>query len=465
MTETSRFAYSKKNVWDYLNDQEREEVFHLGEDYKHFIKMAKTERETIEIAKGFAEDNGYKPIETIIGPLLPGARLYQEVKGKAIVMAFIGERPITEGVNIIGAHVDTPRLDLKVNPLFENNNLVLMKTHYYGGIKKYQWLSMPLALHGVIMRSDGVKINICLGEDENDPVFTITDVLPHLAKEQMDKKVLDAFPGENLNALLGGLPTEDRNFKERFKENILGLLNKHYDIIEEDLFSAELQLVPALSPRDVGLDRALVGAYGQDDRVCVYGLLRAMAGVERPAVTSVAVFVDKEEIGSVGNTGMQSCLLLNFMAELLDKNSGNYNDLQLRRSMTLSRALSADVNAGVDPNFEEVMEKNNAAQLGCGLVLTKYTGSGGKKTTNDAHAEYVALVRKILNENQVIWQTGELGKVDQGGGGTIAYMLANLGIDVVDCGVALLGMHSPFEVCHKADIYMMYKGYQAFLNY
>ncbi|KAF1085920.1 putative M18 family aminopeptidase 1 [Sporotomaculum syntrophicum] len=464
MTEKSRFAYSKKIVWDYLNNQEKEEVFHIGEDYKRYIKMAKTERETIKITKEFAENNGYEPIEKITGPLQPGTRIYQEVKGKAIVMVTIGNSPLTEGVNIIGAHVDSPRLDLKVSPLYENNNLALIKTHYYGGIKKYHWLSLPLALHGVIIRSDGIKINICLGEDDSDPVFTITDLLPHLAKDQLDKKVSDAFPGESLNALCGSLPIKDNHITDRVKEFVLELLNKHYGIIEEDLFSAELELVPALSPRDVGLDRALVGAYGQDDRVCAYGLLKAMVGVERPVNTAVAVFADKEEIGSAGNTGMQSSFFLDFMAELLEKSTGNYNELLLRRSMRLSRALSADVNAAIDPNFEEVMEKNNATRLGSGLTITKYTGSGGKKNANDAHAEYLARVRKILNDHNVIWQTGELGKVDQGGGGTIAYMLANLGIDVVDCGVALLGMHSPYEICHKADIYMMYKGYQAFFN-
>lgn len=323
---------------------------------------------------------------------------------------------------------------------------------------------MPLALHGIVIRSDGLKISICLGEDENDPVLTITDILPHLAKDQMDKKVNEAFPGENLNALCGSLPIENFDLKEKVKETILEILNRHYGIIEEDLMSAELELVPAIPPRDVGLDRSLIGAYGQDDRVCAYGLLMAMSGVERPVNTAIAIFADKEEIGSVGNTGMQSNFFANFMAELLGQNNAQYNDLMLRRAMRLSRALSADVNAAVDPGFEKVMEKNNAARLGCGLVITKYTGAGGKKGANDAHAEFMAWVRKVFNEHQVIWQTGELGKVDQGGGGTIAYMLANYGMNVVDCGVALLGMHSPFEVSHKADIYMMYRGYQAFFN-
>jgi len=464
MTEKSEFIYSKKNVWEYLNKEEKEAALHIGENFKRYIKQAKTERETINITRELAENNGYKPIDKITGPLRPGDRLYQEIKGKALVIALIGEIPVTDGTNIIGAHVDSPRLDLKVHPLFEHNGLALFKTHYYGGIKKYQWLSLPLALHGVVIRGDGLKINICLGEDDNDPVFTITDILPHLAKEQMDKKVLEAFPGENLNALCGSLPIELNEVKERVKESILGILNRHYGIIEEDLLSAELELVPAIVPRDVGLDRSMIGAYGQDDRVCVYGVLKAINELERPVNTAIAIFSDKEEIGSVGNTGMYSNFFTNFMAELLNKNAGQYNELMLRRTMRLSQALSADVNAAVDPGFEDVMEKNNAARLGYGLVITKYTGSGGKKGANDAHAEYMARVRKIFNDNKVIWQTGELGKVDQGGGGTIAYMLANLGMDVVDCGVALLGMHSPYEVSHKADIYMMYKGYQAFYN-
>ncbi len=460
----SKYAYGRKNVWEYLNKEEKEAAFHISENFKQYIKQGKTEREIVKITRDFAENNGFKSIENLTGPLKPGDRFYQEIKGKALVIAHIGEMPVTDGINIIGAHVDSPRLDLKVHPLFEKSGLVLFKTHYYGGIKKYQWFSLPLALHGIIVRGDGTKINICLGEDENDPVFTITDILPHLAKEQMDKKISEAFSGENLNALCGSLLTKENDVEDRVKETILDILNKYYGIIEEDLFSAELELVPALTPRDVGLDRSMIGAYGQDDRVCAYGVLKAITSLERPANTAIGIFADKEEIGSVGNTGMQSNFFTNFMAELLNKNVGQYNELMLRRTLRLSKALSADVNAAVDPGFEEVMEKNNAAYLGRGIVITKYTGSGGKKGANDAHAEFIAGVRKVFNDYQVIWQTGELGKVDQGGGGTIAYMLANLGIDVVDCGIALLGMHSPYEVSHKADIYMMCKGYQAFYN-
>lgn len=464
MSESSYFVYSRKNIWEHLDSQEKEAIMQMGEDYKRFIKQAKTERETIKLIKEYIENNGFVPLDKLTGSLNIGDRVYQDIKGKALVMAVVGQRPLVEGANIIGAHVDSPRLDLKVHPLYEQNGLALLKTHYYGGIKKYQWLSLPLALHGVVIKNDGSKVYICLGEDEQDPVFLITDLLPHLAKDQMDKKLIEAFPGEKLNALCGSLPVDDVNVKERVKEYILGILNRHYGIIEEDLISAELELVPATTPRDIGFDRSLVGAYGQDDRVCAYGLLMAMDGVKHPVNTAIGVFADKEEIGSVGNTGMQSNFFANFMAELVDKTAGQYNELLLRRAMSRSRALSADVNAAIDPDFEDVMEKNNASRLGCGPVITKYTGSGGKKGSNDAHAEFVARVRKIFNDHGVIWQTGELGKVDQGGGGTVAYMMANLGMDVLDCGVALLGMHSPFEVSHKADIYMMCRGYQAFLN-
>jgi aspartyl aminopeptidase len=464
MTEKSHLAYSRKIAWEHLSEQEKQAVMDMGENYKLFIKRAKTERETALLIREYAESRGFVSLDKIQRPLKPGDRVYHAVRGKSFIMAVLGERPLTEGANIIGAHVDSPRLDLKVHPLYEQSGLALWDTHYYGGIKKYHWLALPLALHGVVHKNDGTKIDICLGEEIDDPVFTITDLLPHLSKDQMEKKLSEAFPGENLNALCASLPLENTEVKERVKETVLGILNNKYGIIEEDLVSAELSLVPALTPRDVGLDRSMVGAYGQDDRVCAYALLMAIGGINNQTRTAVGIFADKEEIGSVGNTGMESAFFTNFIAELLEKSVKHYNELSLRRMLSSSAALSADVNAGLDPNFEDVMEKNNAARLGCGVVLTKYTGSGGKKGANDAHAEYMARVRRIFNQNNVIWQTGELGKVDQGGGGTIAYMLAAYGMDVVDCGVALLGMHSPFEVSHKADIFMMYRGYQAFLQ-
>jgi aspartyl aminopeptidase len=462
MSKKGQLAYSRKNVWEKISELEKKSVLSMGEDYKQFIKQAKTERETIYLIKEFAENNGFKPLQGISGPLKPGDRVYAALRNKSMVMAVMGSRPLVEGANIIGAHVDSPRLDLKVHPLYEKSDLALLETHYYGGIKKYHWLALPLALHGVVFRKDGIQVNICIGEEEGDPVFTVTDLLPHLAREQAEKKVLEAFPGESLDVLCGSLAVNDREVKERVKETILDHLHEKYGIIEEDLVSAELELVPAVAPRDIGFDRSMIGAYGQDDRVCAYAQMMAINGVNLPNRTAVGIFTDKEEIGSVGNTGMQASFFADIMAELLEKSTGKYNELLLRRAMNASRALSADVNAALDPNFEEVMEKNNAARLGCGVVITKYTGSGGKKGANDAHAEYMALVRKIFNDHNVIWQTGELGKVDQGGGGTIAYMLAEYGMDVVDCGVALLGMHSPFEVSHKADIYMMHQGYRAF---
>lgn len=464
MSKQSPWAYRRKVVWEHLNEDGKQEVLQLGENYKDFIGRAKTERATVAAIKEYARSHGFVALEEIAAPLTPGQRVYLEVKGKALLLAVLGTNPLAQGANIIGAHVDSPRLDLKVQPLYESNGLALWKTHYYGGIKKYHWLALPLALHGVVYNDRGVKTEIQLGEAPGDPVFTIADLLPHLARDQMEKKLVEAFPGESLNALCASLPVANPDLSERVKETVLGILHSQYGLVEEDLVSAELSLVPALPPRDVGWDRSMVGAYGQDDRICAYTLMRAITGLDNPTRTAVGLFVDKEEIGSVGNTGMESNLLPDLMAELLDKSTSGYSDLERRRMLRFSRALSADVNAALDPNFEEVMEKNNAARLGCGVVLTKYTGSGGKKGTNDADAQYMGMIRNIFNQNGVIWQTGQLGKVDQGGGGTIAYMMAAHGMDVVDCGVALLGMHSPFEVCHKSDLYMTYKGYLAFLQ-
>jgi len=460
----NRLTYARKIVWDYLNEREKKEVMDTGEEYKRFIGRAKTEREAVALAVEFLQQRGFVTLDSLRRPLQPGDKVYAVIKDKSLVMAVVGKQRPEAGANIIGAHVDSPRLDLKVHPLYEETGLALLKTHYYGGIKKYHWLALPLALHGVVYRSDGSRVNVCLGENIDDPVFTITDLLPHLAKEQFEKKVQEAFPGEKLNALCGALPAGNRDEQERIKKNVLNLLHHKYGINEEDLVSAELELVPAIQPRDVGLDRALVGAYGQDDRVCAYALLSAMGQVKQPEHTAVGIMADKEEIGSYGNTGMQSEFLANFLAELLEKSAGNYSELQLRRFLASSRAISADVNAAMDPDFEDVMEKNNAARLGCGVVITKYTGSGGKKGANDAHAAYMAHIRSLFHRHGVIWQAGELGKVDQGGGGTIAHLLAVFGMDVVDCGAALLGMHSPFEISHKADIYMMCRAYLAFLQ-
>lgn len=460
-----QLSFDQQLVWDRLSPAEREEVLRFSEDYKKFLDTGKTERESVREIIRRAEEAGFVSLEEILSKgkkIRPGNKVYTQNREKNVALAVIGSEPLWHGMNIIGSHVDAPRLDLKPNPLYEDQNLALMKTHYYGGIKKYQWPGVPLALHGVVIRENGEKITIILGEDGTDPVFTITDLLPHLAKEQMDKKLSEAIPGEGLNIIVGGLPLEDKEAKERIKMAVLQALNKKYGIVEEDFISAELELVPAGPARDIGFDRSLLGGYGQDDRVCAYTSLRAVLDLTNPAYTAVALFVDKEEIGSTGNTGMRSRFFENTVAELLYLAAGDYNEIYCRRALADSRALSADVSVAVDPNYEGVLDKYNAARMGAGVVMTKYTGAGGKVSTSDANAEFVAAVRRVFNGNKVVWQSGELGKVDAGGGGTIAQFIARYGMDVLDCGVALLGMHSPFEVAHKADIYMCYKAYLAF---
>lgn len=450
-------------AWTKLDQREKKAVMEFGEEYRHFISTAKTERETIDFAVSLARERGFVPLQECTG-LRPGDKVFAVEHGKIMAMAVIGNEFLENGLNIVGAHVDSPRLDLKPKPLYEEADLALLKTHYYGGIKKYQWVSIPLALHGVVIREDGQVISLVIGEKEEDPVFTVTDLLPHLAKDQMEKKMSEAIGGESLNLLVGGIPVAGGGIKEKVKLTVLEHLAEKYGMTEEDFISAELEAVPAWPARDVGLDRSMVGAYGQDDRVSVFTTLKAIVDLAAPSRTAVALFVDKEEIGSVGNTGMHSAFLANFVAELAGRCLPQYNELSLRRILANSRALSADVNAGLNPNYPDVMDKLNAGRLGHGVVLTKYTGSGGKKGASDAHAEFMAFVRRVFNREGVIWQSGLLGKVDQGGGGTIAYLLAMHGMDVVDCGVALLGMHSPFEVAHKMDIYMAYRGYRAFLG-
>ncbi|ACV65020.1 peptidase M18 aminopeptidase I [Desulfofarcimen acetoxidans DSM 771] len=464
MANINGLFYERKNVWERIDDDEKEAVLSFCEDYKIFLNKVKTEREAVQFCSEFVQAKGFKDISTI-EKLKPGDSVFVEKNQKALVMAVIGSRPIVEGLNLIGAHIDSPRLDLKPQTLFEKENLGLLKTHYYGGIKKYQWTSIPLSLHGVIIKSDGSKFDFIIGEKEDESVFTITDLLPHLAKEQMEKKMSEAIPGESLNILCGSNPVTDKNIKEKVKAYILEYLYSNYGIIEEDFISAEIEAVPAWGARDIGFDRSLIGSYGQDDRVCAFTSMKALVDAGIPETTSLVILADKEEIGSNGNTGMMSTLLENSVAEIAAKlNPGDCSELLLRRVLAKSKALSADVNAGLDPNYEDVMEKMNAAKLGYGLVITKYTGSRGKSSSNDANAEFIAYIRNLLNKENIIWQTGELGKIDQGGGGTIAYLMAASGMDVVDCGVALLGMHSTFEVAAKTDIYMAYKGYKAFFN-
>lgn len=450
-----------KNGYEVLGDKLNKQIIDFSEGYKAFLDEAKTEREAVDYALKQLISKGFMQID-LNKPLKPGDKVYALNRGKSIMAAVIGNQPLTSGVNIVAAHVDAPRIDLKQNPLYDDMDIAFFKTHYYGGLKKYQWTAIPLALHGVVMRADGSKVSIKIGENLKDPLFTISDLLPHLAKEQMEKKLGEGITGESLNVLIGSVPGDFE--KDKTKNNILKLLKEKYNIENEDLISAELEIVPAFQARDIGFDRSMVGAYGQDDRVCAYTALQGMLNANMPERTAVVVLADKEEIGSMGNTGMMSRFFEDTMAYLCKLTNKDATDLDLRITLGNSLCLSADVGAAMDPNFKDVQEVNNAPQLNHGLMLTKYTGSKGKSSSSDASAELVSSIRKLFNQNEVLWQIGELGKVDQGGGGTVAQYLANLNIDVIDCGVPLFSMHSPFEVAAKLDIYMAYKGYKAFLE-
>ncbi|MTI66886.1 MAG: aminopeptidase [Firmicutes bacterium] len=454
-----------ENVWKDMDSSEEKIVESFNEEYKEFLDVGKTERESAEEIIRIAKENGYIELNEVINKNMevkPGTKIYVNNKNKAVAMFVLGKEDITKGMNIVGSHLDAPRIDLKQNPLYEDGELSLFKTHYYGGIKKYQWVSQPLALHGLVIKSNGDKVNIVIGEDENDPVFMITDLLPHLAKDQMGKKMGEGITGEGLNLIVGSKPYNEDDLSDKIKLNVLNILNEKYGIKEEDFTSAELEVVPAGKARDLGLDRSLVAAYGHDDRVCAFTSLKAILEIDNPNRTSVGLFVDKEEIGSVGNTGMQSRFLENTVAELIDLTSDSYSEIKTRRALANSRVLSADVSAAFDPNYPNVLDKRNAPYVGKGVTLVKYTGVRGKGGSNDANAEYMTDIRRIFNENDIIWQMGELGKVDQGGGGTIAYMLAKYGMEVIDCGVPVLSMHAPYEVVSKADVFMTYKGYKAF---
>lgn len=458
-------TYKSKNVWERVDSEEREKIFRLNEDYKEFLDKCKTEREAALEIVDIASKNGYINIEEIIekgDKLTPGIKIYANNKDKSVALFVIGEDSLESGMNIIGSHLDAPRIDLKPNPLYEDSDFALLKTHYYGGVKKYQWVTLPLALHGRVIKSNGEKMDIVIGEDEADPVFFITDLLPHLAKDQMEKKMGEAITGEGLNLLIGSIPYNDKDINDRVKLNVLNILNEKYGMVEEDFLSAELEIVPAGKSRDVGIDRGMVGGYGQDDRVCAFTSLKAILDTESPKKTAVALFVDKEEIGSVGNTSMESMFFINMVSELISLQEEVYSELILKRSLANSFVLSADTLACFDPNYPEVLDKKNSPYMGRGVTLVKYTGVRGKGGSNDANSEYLSKIRKIFNENDIIWQMGELGKVDQGGGGTIAYILAKYGMEVVDCGVALLSVHAPYEISSKADVYMTYKGYNVF---
>ncbi len=452
-----RLAVTAQLVWDKVDATERAAIFAYGDHYKTFLDRAKTEREAVTEIERQAKALGFVDLARNES----GPRSFYNYKNKVIVLAVQGKLPLTEGLHLVASHIDSPRLDLKQYPLYEDTDLAFLKTHYYGGIKKYQWLARPLAIHGVVLKADGSRVQLTIGEDPADPVFTVLDLLPHLARKiQMDKKVSEAFEGEKLNVLVGSLPLGDSETKERFKLYLLKYLEDHYGIQEEDLISAELEVVPAGPARDLGWDRSLVGGYGQDDRSCAYASLAAILDVQAPEHTCLALFYDKEEIGSEGNTGAQSCLLHEVVETLLELQG---DSPQARRRVLMnSKALSADVTGGLDPDFPEVHEKRNAARLGYGVCFHKYGGSGGKYSTSDANAEYVAWIRKTFQEHGVVWQAGELGKVDEGGGGTIAKFLAVYGMEIIDCGTPLLSMHSPFEVASKADLYMTFKAFRAF---
>ncbi len=449
---------NKENGWN--TDVNKDEVFNYAEGYIKFMNKAKTEREIIKQSKIIAESKGFKDIKEY-DALKPGDKVYYINREKSMYLAVIGNESIENGVNIIGAHADSPRLDLKPNPLYEDGELAYLKTHYYGGIKKYQWTTIPLSIHGVIVKGNEEKVEINIGEDENDPIFTITDLLPHLATDQMEKKLKNGINGEDLNLLVGSIPY-DKDVPEAVKLNVLNILNKKYGITENDFVSSELELVPAMKCRSMGFDESMVAGYGQDDKICVYSELTALVDMEEiPNTTAVCIISDKEEIGSMGNTGMESNVFEYFMSEVLNKLGVNRPNL-LDKVFCNSKMLSADVDAGFDPIYANVSDKNNAGFIGKGIAVNKYTGARGKSGASDANAEYVATVRNIFESNNVKYQVTELGKVDIGGGGTIAYILANKGIDVIDCGIPVLSMHAPYEVTSKFDLYEAYKGYTAF---
>lgn len=460
----------RKNAWKKYSEEKRNAVFAFGEDYKKFISDCKTERECVTELIAQAQAAGFEDLKEVIASgrkIQTGDKLYAENMGKMLAVFVIGRQPLEEGMNILGAHIDSPRLDLKQVPLYEDTELALFDTHYYGGVKKYQWVALPLALHGVIVKKDGTKVVINIGEQENDPVFGISDLLVHLASEQLEKKASKVIEGENLDLLVGSIPLEDQEQKEKAKEavktNVLRILKDQYNIEEEDFLSAEVEVVPAGRARDYGLDRSMIMGYGHDDRVCAFPSFAAILDAGVCDKTSVCLLVDKEEIGSVGATGMQSKFFSYAVAEIMEAMDG-YRQVAFNRAMTNSKVLSSDVSAAYDPLYASVMEKRNCAYFGNGLVFNKYTGSRGKSGSNDANPEYMAELRRIMEDNDVSFQTSELGKVDQGGGGTIAYILANYNMSVIDSGVAVLNMHAPWEIISKADLYEAKLGYTAFLK-
>ncbi len=455
----------RPNAWKSYDEEQVKQLEALCSDYRKFLDEGKTERECVKLTVSMAEAAGYRNLADVIREkqtLKAGDKVYAICMDKTAVLFHIGTKDLEEGMNILGAHIDSPRLDIKQNPLYEDSDFAYLDTHYYGGVKKYQWVALPLAVHGVVVRKNGEVLNVVIGEAEDDPVVSVTDLLPHLARNQMEKKAGTVIEGEKLDVLIGSQPLAGEE-KDAVKAHMLKLLKEKYDIEEEDFLSAELEIVPAGKARESGLDRSMIMAYGQDDRVCAFTSLAAILDMDQVERTSCCILVDKEEIGSVGATGMESKFFENTVAELLDR-TGDYSELKLRRCLANSRMLSSDVNAAYDPLYADAYETKNASYLGRGMVFSKFTGSGGKTGSNDANAEYIAHIRNILDEEKIHYQFAELGKVDIGGGGTIAYVLALYGMEVIDCGVAVLNMHAPWELTSKADVYETKKGYEVFLR-
>ncbi len=452
-----------KNGWEGSSEAEKKVILKFNDGYIDFLNTSKTERECVKTAKELAEKNGFKPLEKF-KKLKAGDKVYTINRGKNIMLAVIGTESLEKGLNVVGAHIDSPRLDLKPNPLYEDTGFAYFKTHYYGGIKKYQWVTIPLAIHGVVALKNGTTVEVKIGDESDDLTFVITDLLPHMARKQMERKLADGIEGEDLNVLLGSIPYNDEKVSDKVKLNVLKILNEKYGIVEKDFLSAELEIVPAFNAKSLGFDRSMVAGYGQDDKVCAYTSLMAILETELPKKTAICILVDKEEIGSVGNTGMEARTFETFVGELLYLTGEDKTPNIIGRTFSHSKMLSADVDGAFDPIYASASERRNASYFGMGVGLNKYTGARGKSGANDANAEYVAELRKLFDDNEVRFQISELGKVDEGGGGTIAYILANKGFDVIDCGTPVLSMHSPYEVTSKFDVYMSYKAYKVFME-
>ena len=453
----------RENGWESLTEAEKKKVLKFSDGYIDFLNNGKTERECVTEAKKIAEENGFKPLEKY-KKLKAGDKVYYINRNKNIILAVIGKDKMENGINVVGAHLDSPRLDLKPNPLYEDTGFAYLKTQYYGGIKKYQWVTLPLAIHGVIALRDGSVVEVKIGDEEDDLTFLITDLLPHMARKQMEKKAPEVIEGEALNLLIGSIPYKDDKVSEKVKLNVMKILNDKYGIVESDFLSAELEIVPAMKAKSLGFDKSMVAGYGQDDKVCSYASLRAICEIENPKKTAVCLLVDKEEIGSVGNTGMESLAFETFLGEVLALVGEDKTTNILHRVYSRSKMLSADVDGAFDPIYASVADKRNASFFGQGVGMNKYTGGRGKGGANDANAEFVAELRKLFEDNGVRYQISELGKVDEGGGGTIAYILANKGMDVIDCGTPVLSMHSPYEATSKYDVYMSYLAYKVFMK-